>query len=309
MFTTKKYQPYQPVPHHDDEEDDNDLDDGHCKISDLLKLTAHRRIIQRKLNDGNDSDKSHDSDHSHHSGPCDLDLEEIHLDDETEYDLSVLLLYLDGNKRKVSVMNDWKIYEFKEKYFGNELKNGNNVRLIYRGKLLDDSLAINVYNIPNDAFIHVSMTKNGTLQHCNKQSTNTEDANYDNFDDGIDDAALARTLQQREMRMIGMPMSMSMSQATNDNDDDVVIDPNRARREFLCGIFLGSVAGIWILIFLILAPRQYSRRFRLGVTLGVVINVMIQLSYGQPPTNDVDDANDTNTINETDPSESVNESQ
>merc|ERR1712087_625405 len=70
---------------------------------------------------------------------------------------------------------------------------------------------------------------------------------------------------------------------------------NRERREFLCGMFLGSIAGIWILIFLILAQRGgYSRRFRLGVTLGVALNLMVQLTYQYPqaPSGDGSDGDD-----------------
>jgi len=56
-------------------------------------------------------------------------------------------------------------------------------------------------------------------------------------------------------------------------------------------MFLGSIAGIWILIFLILAQRGgYSRRFRLGVTLGVALNLMVQLTYQYPQAPDHDGA-------------------
>jgi len=71
-------------------------------------------------------------------------------------------------------------------------------------------------------------------------------------------------------------------------------DLNRARREFFCGLFLGSVAGFWVLIFLILANRnQYSRRFRLGVTLGVAINLLINLSYQYPNGSNHENSNES----------------
>merc|ERR1719229_1222311 len=68
----------------------------------------------------------------------------------------------------------------------------------------------------------------------------------------------------------------------------------RERKEFLCGMFLGSVSGIWILVFLILASRQgnYSRKFRLGITVGVAINLMVQLTFHDPVPSPDPDASD-----------------
>merc|ERR550525_810981 len=123
----------------------------------------------------------------------------------------------------------------------------------------------------------------------------------------MDDEAVARRLQRQEMEMGGFvgpynPMFDGMRMrplgASFGRRDDPNEDPEmrriRERKEFLCGMFLGSVAGIWILVFLILASRQgnYSRRFRLGITVGVAINLMVQLTFHDPVRSPDPDASD-----------------
>merc|ERR1712217_754149 len=97
----------------------------------------------------------------------DIDLNEAHAPSEgeqdTDFDDFIFLLSLDGTKRKVGILNNWRIWELKDKYFKKELEDGKNVRLIYRGKLLQDAMFMNTYNIPTNGFIHVSISKNGNL--------------------------------------------------------------------------------------------------------------------------------------------------
>jgi len=346
MFNNK-YQPYEPVKTHDDSGDEIELqnqsnrsESTNSTITNLLKLTAHRRI--RKSSNSQSQSRSIDLNHhdtvisiddDNHEDDNessqlitkksisndlnvmdDIDLDNAHASSEGEgdqndntdnYDDYVLLLYLDGKKKKVGIMNTWKVWQIKEKYFKSELTERKNVRLIYRGKMLQDRTNLNSYNIPSGGFIHVSISKNGNLYRggatnsaSGSQLDGTDgdgDVNYDNFDDGMDDAAVARRLQmQYNNEVPGRPQWMNGGPDNNPgfNDQEYVQDPNRARREFLCGMFLGSVAGIWILIFLILANRnQYSRRFRLGVTLGVAINLIVQLTYQYDNVNEGDPAN------------------
>ena len=332
--SNNKYQPFTQVPHHDHDTDNdielqsvpstqpqqnsNNNNNNSNLITNLLKLTAHRRIRQQMdtiININDDSKESTnlithhtsdiDSDASHAQSSDDIDTETA---DSLKYDDFVLLLYLDGTKKKVGIMNSWKIWNIKDEYFCDELKDGKKVRLIYRGKLLQDSMHLNTYNIASNGFIHVSISKNGNLfshkygtNGSSSSRTESTDVNYDNFDDGMDDEAMARSLQQRELELSQQRAQFPFSDfgANELNADETELDVNRARREFLCGMFLGSVAGIWILIFLILAQRNggYSRRFRLGVTLGVAINLIIQLSY-QVPGNPTSDENETETETE-----------
>lgn len=240
----------------------------------------------------------------------DMNLNETHApsDDEEEesYDDFVFLLFLDGTKRRAGVLEQWTVCHFKDRHFKEERDDGKKVRLIYRGKLLVDSAMMNSYHIPTDGFIHVSISKNGNLyRHTHRNGENGDaengrDPNYEDFDDGMDDEAVARRLQRQEMEMGGFvgpynPMfdgmrmrplgaSFGRRDAEHDPNEDPEIRRIRERKEFLCGMFLGSVAGIWILVFLILSSRQgnYSRRFRLGITVGVAINLMVQLTFHDP---------------------------
>eukprot|EP01083_Nonionella_stella_P278062 945464_1 len=243
MFNNQ-YQPYQPVPHCDsaDEIDSTEISPtSNNKITDLLKLTAHRRIRQQQSNtnttttttttttdntiitiDSNHSDSDNENTQLITNDLDDIDLNDAHADSQSEgehYDSYVLLLFLNGNKKRVGVINTWRIWNLKDTYFKSELETGDNVRFIYRGKLLQDALPISSYNIPIDGFVHVSISKNA----LNKQTyipnniNENQDINYENFDDGMDDEAVARMLQQREMNMFGEGINENNN---NDNNND-----------------------------------------------------------------------------------------
>jgi len=301
-------------------------------ITDLLRQTAARRMRQIEdtllqsqstrdhplrsdhvQNDAvipmeDDNDTMDLEDGLQHESSCliskemkEINLNETHApseDDELQYDDFVFLLSLDGSKRRSGTMSGWTVCQFKERHFKTELDDGKKVRLIYRGKMLVDSSMMKSYHIPTDGFIHVSISKNGTLyRQTLRNGESVRDSNYDDFDDGMDDEAVARRLQQQEMEMGGFggdpfmfdrmrmrpPLAASFARR-DDANEEPEMRRIRERKEFLCGMFLGSVAGIWILVFLILASRQgnYSRRFRLGITVGVAINLMIQLTFHDP---------------------------
>jgi len=337
MFNTGRYQPYEAVrngdssdEHEHEHEHENDTRDTipSTKITDLLKLTAHRRIRTHNNQSNSNTATSESVSIPINETPMpavsasepgvsdlrDIDLEDTHRDSpnnasehdndndndsegegsHTVYDDHVWLLHLDGNKRKIGVCHTWSILDLKRKYFAVELKNGAKIRLIHRGKLLMDSMAWQSYDIATDAFIHVSITKNAFASKTNGgggDGMHVHDRNYDEFDDGLDDAAVARRLQMELNRAeLGASddrlnynawngMGMGMPQDPQQRESDLT----RARREFFCGVLLGSIMGFWSLIFLLMAYRnQYSRRFRLGVSVGVAMNFMLGLMYQVP---------------------------
>jgi len=264
--------------------------------------------------------------HPHSMEMSEINLNETHApSDDDEYDDFVFLLFLDGTKRRAGLMASWRVVNFKDRHFKHELDDGKKVRLIYRGKLLTDLSTMTSHHIPTDGFIHVSISKNGNLFTARNGEGGTSadhDPNYDNFDDGMDDEAVARRLQQQEMERGGFrrgpynPMFDGMRMRPiggpfgrrEDPNEDPELRRIRERKEFLCGMFLGSVAGIWILVFLILASRNgnYSRQFRLGITVGVAINLMVQLTVHEPVTPDeADDPAADATAEEADPTVGV----
>ena len=156
--------------------------------------------------------------------------------------------------------------------------------------MLNDNKYITDYNIPSNGFVHVSIADNIGInmqqQKTNKDFSN-DDIDYNNFDDGMDDEAFARMLQQREIQ-----------QNNNNNNNGInngigyTRNSRMEQRDFACGLLLGMMVGIWVFIFLLFIQRSYSRRFRLGVMLGVFINIIFQLSTTQQQLSQNNDNND-----------------
>ena len=51
--------------------------------------------------------------------------------------------------------------------------------------------------------------------------------------------------------------------------------------EWVCGMFLGMILGPWIIIFIVWTQRyRVSRRFRSGILLGILLNLILQFYNG-----------------------------
>ena len=255
---SQKYHPYTSLSHHDDDSD-NDYEDqmlpsqqqpntnNNC-MTNLLKHTAHRRLRHSDtIININEEDEVSTDVISRTSGLDDIDLiasnSQQTKTDSFKHDDFVVLLFLDETKKKVGIMNSWKIRKVKAEYFFDEVRDGKNVRLIYRGKLLQDSLQLSAYNIASNAFIHVSVSKSGnSLSHKNDGTTvplmrQSSELNYDNFDDGMDDEALARTLHQTELELDRQRQPLHVSEFgrnESNNQDEIELNASRARGQVLC---------------------------------------------------------------------------
>lgn len=265
----------------------------------------------------------------------------INDENEESFDAHIFLLEIGKNKKRIGINSEWRVLQIKQKYFQSELVMGCNIRLIYRGKLLDDyKCLLSDYQISDGCFVHVSIANNIGYQSQilkEKEFTKHESNNTNGnevFDDGLNDAEIALRMQTAENRIFHNRSRIPIANNNELNTDLESIDIQNTgngwwnenngsgnnnnnnnsannssstitnRRDFICGFFLGLMVGVWVYFILLFVRRSYSRRFRLGVLTGVMLNIMIEIFNHQ--TNHHPNDDDTNDSSSTSTNTNVN---
>jgi len=166
----------------------------------------------------------------------------------------------------------------KQKYFLNEINNSKNIRFIYQGELLKDNDKLSQYKIRNNSFIHVSIAIGYGIQSLpNFQNS----LNNQNCDDPFDDAELARMLEEREIGAINIQNIDEMDNNNNinniNNNIGLPMNEETNSTDFACGLFLGLMLGMWVILVLVIMRRHRSRRFQLGIFLGLMFNLILEM--------------------------------
>jgi Ubiquitin family/DSC E3 ubiquitin ligase complex subunit 3, C-terminal domain len=161
--------------------------------------------------------------------------------------------------RERSVNLDWSVARTREHVFGDAIAEGKRVRLIYHGKLLEDSKSLASYGVVKDSFVHSSISNLQPLHNSTSGSNGVgagADADADSVDD--EDAAWQFHAQMLNARAAGRrgqePGPFAVREGTT---GDLVLG-------FVMGAILGFLALIWVL------PRTVPRRQKLGILAGVM---------------------------------------
>lgn len=188
------------------------------------------------------------------------DLEENRSEgDEEEGEISIRLCQVGKENRMVKVNPSWTVEQFVQRLFESEFNSGFSVRVIYKGKLLQNSSTLESAGIEALQAIHVSISKHAGLRSA--QNANDGDEEQNNDERVAIDPRILEEL--REMERIA-------ESQYEFNEDGRSQSSNIG--EYVLGFTLGYIIGFFMLIWV--WQPGVRRRIKAGILLGVTMRLL-----------------------------------
>jgi len=181
-----------------------------------------------------------------------------------EGQVEVTLCQVGQPRRKVAVDPLWSVRELKENLFPEEVENKKLIRVIFSGKRLKDPDFLKDFGVKEGVFIHISITDAIDPENAQNVRFANQTDNWEN-DQLEADARFARILDQ----------GFSFNNL-NENLGDRPQNARRDNAEFLWGFVLGSILGIFMLIW-VMQPNV-PKTMKFGIMCGIALHIYVDYS-------------------------------
>lgn len=187
-------------------------------------------------------------------------LQDVRLDDLNRCKVTLCLVGKPRREEEIDI--NWTVAQFKLELFPDDTKKL--IRVIYAGKRLKDTDLLKDCGIKENVFIHISITN--ILPPALAQNVRPEHQTDDmDRDQEISDARFAAMLQNGLQPQDAAAMDQALEQRTQEQQR------SRAYAEFIWGFVLGSVLGIFMLIWVV--QRTVPNRMKLGIMCGICFHI------------------------------------
>lgn len=206
---------------------------------------------------------SEQTSHPSHEGEADHDDDHMELGEEGgSVMMSVTVCRVGEKNQELRVPLEISVLDFKRDFFAADFKRKANIRVIFLGKILDNSSNLLANGVTNGAHLHV-MISNLHGSHDGEIEQTRGDGGYDTDDQIIHDLEVAQRLAEDDSDGEGVDVRrVNFIRPTR----------NGTRAEFTLGFALGMLLGIIMLIWVF--SRSASRRFKMGILSGIAMNII-----------------------------------
>jgi len=168
-------------------------------------------------------------------------------------------------RRMVPIDEKWTIKEFTEQCFPEEYSEKKLIRVIYAGKRLKNEDVLKDAGIKEGVFIHVSITDCVDPEGAQnvRFDGQTDDWDHDQMES---DARFARMLER----------TFNLNGRNTMNLEDRPRNARRDNAEFIWGFVLGSLLGIFMLIW-VMQPNV-PKTMKFGIVCGICLHIYINYS-------------------------------
>eukprot|EP01112_Ceratiomyxa_fruticulosa_P006054 TRINITY_DN16847_c0_g2_i1.p1 TRINITY_DN16847_c0_g2~~TRINITY_DN16847_c0_g2_i1.p1 ORF type:complete len:218 (+),score=46.09 TRINITY_DN16847_c0_g2_i1:129-782(+) len=188
--------------------------------------------------------------------------------------ISINIRSIDFPDFRVSLHPFSKVSELKQRIVDQQnIPKSKTLKLIYAGKILEDSNSLNSYDIKDMGFVHCVVretetdTPTLTAPILNNTPQTPNHTIIDINDWTLRDEFLARQLEQRFLEENGHSQHAQISPFANTN---TVTDGST--EDFFFGIVLGFLLGVIMLFWLL--DGNLPRKFKYGIVTGVSFNLI-----------------------------------
>lgn len=95
----------------------------------------------------------------------------------------VNLKFLNGNNKEITVKQGQTIQDIKQEYLNLDISNLNDIKIIYSGRILENSQLIEELSLNENSFFVILTTTKSALESLSKDQENTDDDTVDSDDD------------------------------------------------------------------------------------------------------------------------------